>query len=206
VPGDRGFGGLAIEDRRVPPKDALDPTVATDRTSLAWRVRAEARRAAKALHEAMAGADARCSEESHGVGHGDMVTTTHDGPRTEPDTGSIGRVAGKGLRWSLIGAASTRLGGLALGMVLARLLTPEDFGLYAIALSAMYFVMHVNDVGIIAATVQWRGRLEQMAPTATTLALAFSVVIYTTGACIREPGRQPRGGAGRPATHDGDPC
>jgi PST family polysaccharide transporter len=71
-----------------------------------------------------------------------------------------------------------RLGGLALGMVLARLLTPEDFGLYAIALSVMYFLMHVNDVGLIAATVQWRGRLEQMAPTATTLALAFSVVVY----------------------------
>jgi O-antigen/teichoic acid export membrane protein len=64
-------------------------------------------------------------------------------------------------------------------MVLARLLTPQDFGVYAIALSAMYFVMHVNDVGLIAATVQWRGRLEEMAPTATTLALAFSVSVYS---------------------------
>ncbi len=63
-------------------------------------------------------------------------------------------------------------------MVLARLLTPDDFGLYAIALGAMYFVMHVNDVGLIAATVQWRGRIEEMAPTATTLAVAFSVAIY----------------------------
>jgi O-antigen/teichoic acid export membrane protein len=171
-------GGLAIEDRRPPRTDALDPTVVTDRTSLEWQVRAEARRAAKTLHEAMAGADARSSEESHGQAHGEPVTET-DRPDTEPATGSIALAASKGLRWSLIGAASTRLGGLALGVVLARLLTPEDFGLYAIALSAMYFVMHVNDVGIIAATVQWRGRLEQMAPTATTLALAFSVVIYT---------------------------
>ena len=90
----------------------------------------------------------------------------------------IGQAAGKGLRWSLVGAFATRFGGLALGMVLARLLTPEDFGLYAIALGAMYFVMHVNDVGLIAATVQWRGRIEEMAPTATTLALAFSIGIY----------------------------
>jgi PST family polysaccharide transporter len=106
------------------------------------------------------------------------VAVTDDSPDDEPATGSIGRAAGKALRWSLIGAALTRFGGLALGMVLARLLTPEDFGVYAIAISAMYFVMHVNDVGLIAATVQWRGRLEQMAPTATSLALAFSVVIY----------------------------
>ena len=42
----------------------------------------------------------------------------------------------------------------------------------------MYFVMHMNDAGLIAATVQWRGRIEEMAPTATTLALAFSVAIY----------------------------
>jgi PST family polysaccharide transporter len=97
---------------------------------------------------------------------------------SEPLSGSIGRAAGKGLRWSIAGALTTRLGGLLLGMVLARILTPTDFGLYAIGLTAMYFVMHVNDVGLIAATVQWRGKLEDMAPTATTMALLFSLVIY----------------------------
>ena len=101
-----------------------------------------------------------------------------DRAATEPEVGNIGKAAGKGLQWSLIGAFVARVGGLALGMVLARLLTPEDFGLYAIALGAMLFVMHVNDVGLIAATVQWRGRVEEMAPTATTLALAFSIAIY----------------------------
>jgi Polysaccharide biosynthesis protein len=55
----------------------------------------------------------------------------------------------EGCAGALIGAAATRLGGLALGMVLARLLTPKDFGAYAIALSAMYFVMHVNGVGLL---------------------------------------------------------
>ncbi len=180
VAGGRGSGGgLAIEDRLASQTAALDPTVATDSAPLAWQIRAEARGAARALHEAVAGADARTAEGSNGSGHDTPVTQTDDSPETEPATSSIGRAAGKGLRWSLIGATSTRLGGLALGMVLARLLTPEDFGVYAIALSAMYFVMHVNDVGLIAATVQWRGRLEQMAPTATTLALAFSVVIYS---------------------------
>ena len=38
--------------------------------------------------------------------------------------------------------------------------------------------MHINDVGIIAATVQWRGRFEEMAPTAATLAVLFSVTVY----------------------------
>jgi O-antigen/teichoic acid export membrane protein len=107
-----------------------------------------------------------------------LVVPTDDATATGHDVDGIAKAAGRGLRWSLVGAFATRFGGLALGMVLARLLTPEDFGLYAIALGAMYFVMHVNDVGLIAATVQWRGRIEEMAPTATTLALTCSVVIY----------------------------
>ncbi|GLW08800.1 hypothetical protein Misp01_39300 [Microtetraspora sp. NBRC 13810] len=100
----------------------------------------------------------------------------------EADTGSpvatIGRKAGRGLRWSLVGTLVTKAGSFVMGLVLARLLAPEDFGLYAIALAATAFVMHVNDVGIIAATVQWRGRLEEMAPTATVMAVGFSVAVY----------------------------
>jgi PST family polysaccharide transporter len=114
-----------------------------------------------------------------GFGKSGIVINDADSERdAEPAARTIGRAAGKGLRWSLMGNVSTRLGTLLLGIALARLLTPADFGLYAIALSAMYFAMHVNDVGIIAATVQWRGRLEEMMPTATTLALTFSLVGY----------------------------
>jgi O-antigen/teichoic acid export membrane protein len=172
VPGGQGrAGSLAVEDRPALANDGLDPTGLTERALVAPHVKAEARQAARAFHDAMAIVDASAPEEPN------VQPSGGDGD-TESATGSIGRAASKGLRWSLIGTAITRLGGLALGMVLARLLTPEDFGLYAVALSAMYFVMHVNDVGLIAATVQWRGRLEQMAPTATTMALAFSVVLY----------------------------
>lgn len=102
------------------------------------------------------------------------MTTTE-----ETDTGAtIGRKAGRGLRWSFAGTAATKLGSFAIGLVLARLLTPDDFGIYAIALAAMAFLMHVNDVGIIGATVQWRGKLDEMAPTAATMAIAFSIVMY----------------------------
>ncbi|WP_326634955.1 oligosaccharide flippase family protein [Streptosporangium sp. NBC_01755] len=100
-----------------------------------------------------------------------------DGTAVE-QVGTIGRKAGRGLRWSLLGNLGTKATTFVMGLVLARLLVPEDFGLYAIALAATTFVMHVNDVGIIAATVQWRGRVEDMAPTATVMALAFSTGIY----------------------------
>jgi O-antigen/teichoic acid export membrane protein len=91
---------------------------------------------------------------------------------------SIGRKAGRGLGWGLLGNAITRIGSFATSLVLARLLVPHDFGVYAVALAAMQFVIHINDVGLIPATIQWRGRLEDMAPTAATLAASFSFVIY----------------------------
>ncbi|SEL11838.1 polysaccharide transporter, PST family [Rhodococcus maanshanensis] len=92
--------------------------------------------------------------------------------------GRIGRKAGRGLKWSLLGNFATKAGSFAIGLVLARLLTPADFGMYAVALAATAFVMHINDIGMIAAGVQWRGKLEDMAPTGATIAVMFSVFVY----------------------------
>src|ERR1700754_3124205 len=56
----------------------------------------------------------------------------------------IGRKAGRGLRWSLVGNLVTKGGSFALGLVLARLLVPADFGVYAVAIAVMGFAMYVN--------------------------------------------------------------
>lgn len=97
---------------------------------------------------------------------------------TSAVSASVARQAGRGLRWSLAATIATKAGSFAMGLVLARLLTPDDFGVYAIALAGTGFLMHVNDVGLMAAVVQWRGRLEDVAPTASVVALAFSLVVY----------------------------
>ncbi len=97
----------------------------------------------------------------------------------EPDSaGSIGRRAGRGLRWALIGNLVLKVGSFALSLAMVRLLAPHDFGLYAVALAANAFLIHVNDVGLIAATVQWRGDVDEMAATARTMAITFSLAWY----------------------------
>lgn len=112
------------------------------------------------------------------------TTTTPDGAaaaRPAEDggaVGAIGRKAGRGLRWSLLGNVVMKAGSFVMSLVLARLLVPEDFGVYAVALAATQFVMTVKDIGIIAATVQWRGRLAEMVPTATSLALVSATTLY----------------------------
>jgi O-antigen/teichoic acid export membrane protein len=97
---------------------------------------------------------------------------------TDVVTESIGAQAGRGLRWSLVGTMAAKVGSFAMGLALARLLAPADFGVYAIALAALAVLMHINDVGLIAATVQWRGKLAEVAPTAATMAMAFATVVY----------------------------
>jgi PST family polysaccharide transporter len=97
---------------------------------------------------------------------------------TSVETESIGRKAGRGLGWGLLGNLAGKVGSFATALILARLLLPHDFGAYAVALAATQFVIHINDVGIIPATIQWRGRLDEMAPTAATAAFLFSVIVY----------------------------
>ena len=98
--------------------------------------------------------------------------------QVETEVSSIGRSAGRGLRWALGGNLVMKVGSFALSLVMVRLLAPHDFGLYAVALAANAFLIHVNDMGMIAATVQWRGEVEEMAATAMTMAIAFSLGWY----------------------------
>ncbi|MFI7637461.1 oligosaccharide flippase family protein [Nonomuraea sp. NPDC049400] len=92
--------------------------------------------------------------------------------------GSLGKLAGRGLRWGLLGNLATKAGSFVMGLILARLLAPGDFGVYAVALAATAFVMSVKDLGIMVATIQWRGKLEEMAPTATVLSFLSAMGLY----------------------------
>ncbi|MEU6715900.1 oligosaccharide flippase family protein [Nonomuraea sp. NPDC046802] len=96
----------------------------------------------------------------------------------EQRIGSVGKLAGRGLRWGLLGNLATKAGSFVMGLILARLLAPGDFGVYAVALAATAFVMSVKDLGIMVATMQWRGRLEEMAPTATVLSFLSAMGLY----------------------------
>jgi len=100
---------------------------------------------------------------------------------------AIAQGAARGFSWGLLGNVVLKFGSFAMSLVLVRILSPEDFGTYAIALAATAFVMHINDVGLIAATVQWRGKLSEMAPTASVLAFVFSIIIYGVFFVCAEP-------------------
>jgi len=94
------------------------------------------------------------------------------------DTSTIGHKAATGLGWGLAGNVGVKIISFATSLTLARLLVPDDFGAYAVALAATQLVIHINDLGLIPAVIQWRGKLEEVAPTAFTITAGFSAILY----------------------------
>ena len=95
--------------------------------------------------------------------------------RTRDSAGMGGQVR-RGIAWSAMNNLAMRLGAFALGIVLARLLTPEEFGVYAVALTVQAVLMTLTDLGLSADIVRSR-RPERIAPTVATFALTAGVLM-----------------------------
>lgn len=93
----------------------------------------------------------------------------------EPDDGLAGDVR-RGLAWSTVNSLVLRLGSLVLGIFLARILVPEDFGVYAIALTVQAILMTLADLGMSVDLVR-ASDPERRAPTVATLSLISGIVL-----------------------------
>lgn len=77
---------------------------------------------------------------------------------------------GSGLAWGTVNSLVLRLGGFAVGIVLARLLAPEQFGVFAVALTVQAVLMTLADLGMSTDLIR-SSNAAQKAPTVATLAL-----------------------------------
>jgi len=97
----------------------------------------------------------------------------------------LGRRSARGFLWTTLAWGSNRIVVLGLTLVLARLLTPEDFGLVTAALTIIAMFDAALDLGVGAAVVaaQERG-ISQRTRTAFTLNVVISAVIAGVGAAL----------------------
>ena len=86
--------------------------------------------------------------------------------------------ARKGLRWSMASGGLARLGTFASGILLARLIAPSEYGEFTVALVALVLLVNLNDLGMEVALVRWQGSVARVAPTATTVILGNSLVMF----------------------------
>jgi PST family polysaccharide transporter len=90
----------------------------------------------------------------------------------------LGRLIRVGLGWSFLNNVLARVGTVLAGIVLARILTPADYGVFAVALVAFEALLSMNELGVSLAIVRWPGDVRRIAPTVTTLSIVGSVGFY----------------------------
>jgi len=84
----------------------------------------------------------------------------------------------RGLGLSFVNSVLTRLATFSLGILLARLLAPDEFGLYAVALVVLNLISVFSDLGGGAAVVRHTGDIRPMLPTVWSVSLIGSVLTY----------------------------
>jgi PST family polysaccharide transporter len=93
------------------------------------------------------------------------------------EDGSLFSRASRALGWSFASTAVAKLSTLAIGIVLARILGPQEFGTFAVATVALLAVLSFNELGVSLAIVRWPGDPKEIAPTVTTISVVTSSVI-----------------------------
>lgn len=102
--------------------------------------------------------------------------TANPATRTD-DPGMLKRQVGSAIRWSALNSVLQRVSQVGVGIVLARLVAPEQFGVFAVALVVMNIVLSVGEMGVSVALVRTSGPIAAIAPTVTTLCLASGTAL-----------------------------
>jgi PST family polysaccharide transporter len=99
---------------------------------------------------------------------------------------SLGGAVRRGLAWSTVNSLLLRAGNLLLGMALARLLEPKQFGVYAIALTVQTMLMAFSDLGMSIDLIRAE-HPERRAPTVATLGLLSGILLALLMICTATP-------------------
>jgi O-antigen/teichoic acid export membrane protein len=84
----------------------------------------------------------------------------------------------RALGWSFGSTLLNKVSLFGVGVMLARLLGPHAFGMYAVAYVALIAVLNFNELGVSLAIVRWPGDPAEIVPTVTTISLTVSAVSY----------------------------
>ncbi|WP_104175180.1 oligosaccharide flippase family protein [Arthrobacter sp. Y81] len=94
--------------------------------------------------------------------------------------------ASNAFAWSLLNTMVSKVGTLGIGIVLARMLGPDSFGTYAVALVALMAVLSFNELGVSLAIVRWPGDPAKIVPTVNSISVAGSG-LFCAGAVLAAP-------------------
>ena len=100
-----------------------------------------------------------------------------EGVAGAPSEPSLARLAGRGAIWAVLANITMRLASVAVTAVLARLLSKEDFGVFAVALAVYLVVASLAELGMASAIARSPVEPEDIAPTVASISMVVSGVI-----------------------------
>lgn len=103
------------------------------------------------------------------------------------DAGSVGGLIRRGAAWKMTGEAVTQAARIVFALVLARLLTPEEYGVAGIALVVAAFVLVFSDLAFGAALVQRKTLTERDRSTVFWLGLGSGALLTLVGVGLADP-------------------
>ena len=92
----------------------------------------------------------------------------------------------RGVWWIFANALRGRVGTLVIGLVIARIMSPREFGAFAVVIMALLAVRSLDNLGARQAIVTWPGEPGEIAPTVMTISLACGAASYA-GCYIAAP-------------------
>jgi PST family polysaccharide transporter len=101
-----------------------------------------------------------------------------DAERTSGDTIDVGDAVKRGLAWGLINQIGTRAGTFLTGVALFRILLPEQYGAYVLALAVIQVLFTVTDLGLDIVLIGWRRQPERALRVGVGLAWAASLAAF----------------------------
>jgi len=103
-----------------------------------------------------------------------------------PGAPDLGTTAAKAVLWNYVSFAAGKVLVLVTMAVLARLLTPEDFGIVGFATLVVAYLAVLKDLGLGAALIQRRDDVEESAETVFVANLVLGAIL-TTGVALAAP-------------------
>lgn len=124
-----------------------------------------------------------------------MMGSPKSPPGTIPDRDNASRGASSrlskrvrlGALWSIASSLLLRLTSIFVTAVVAHILDPRDFGVFAVALTAYTIVSSVGELGVSSCLIRADLDIDSLAPTMTSVSLATSAILAGTMVVFAAP-------------------
>jgi lipopolysaccharide exporter len=108
------------------------------------------------------------------------------GPPPQEDLPQLSTRVRRGALWSVLSTLILRLSNIGITAIVAHILAPRDFGVFAVALTAYAIVSSVGQLGVVSCLMRADLDIEDMAPTLVTVSMVTNAILATAMAAFAE--------------------